>query len=129
MTKQLLIALLITGLSATAKAEPTVYYCNTTHYAQVNPDQLLNLRSYPVKLFVDIKSERVKVSLTDWATTFKNDEILYFGDSEGSESFQGSNRYGLVRFYNKTLAYTDIDYREKDGAVMISSFTASCDKF
>lgn len=29
MTKQLLTALLIAGLSATAKAEPVVYYCET----------------------------------------------------------------------------------------------------
>ena len=38
MTKCLPAALLIAGLSATAKAEPTVYYCNTTKFADVDPN-------------------------------------------------------------------------------------------
>ena len=62
MTKQFLAALLIAGLSATAKAEPTVYYCNTTKFADVDKDEIQKIRSYPFKLFVDLKNSKIKVA-------------------------------------------------------------------
>ena len=68
MTKHLLTALLIAGFSVTAKAEPTVYYCNTVSYAEVTEGKVSDVRSYPFKLFIDFAERKIKVAGKDIST-------------------------------------------------------------
>ena len=53
MTKQLLTALLIAGLSTTAKAEPTVYYCEMKHFVKIDAETGLTryrLERFPMQV-------------------------------------------------------------------------------
>ena len=138
MTKQLLTALLIASTYTTARAEPTVYFCNTTQYTQLTEEQVLGFKSYPFKLFVDLEAGRVKVtgehvngfnivderglgSVTKWLN-----EVIDFGEG----AFFANDGDWLIDFRQGNLAVTGISSAsENGGEFLISSFIASCDKF
>ena len=100
MTKQLLTALLIAGISAMAKAEPTVYYCNTTAFAQVYGTTTDTVRSYPFKLFIEADLGRTKIKIAAdelWDLTLdgsKEEDTVYqwlTRPEYGDDAFFGMN--------------------------------------
>ena len=135
MTKQLLTALLIAGLSATAKAEPVVYYCNTTAFAQVYGDNSDVVKSYPLKLFIErhITKSKIKIASDEiWDLNLdasKETDSVYLWPTEyGDDAFWGNNDDVMVDFRNGVLAYTTIG-TSKTGELMASAYVASCEKF
>ena len=137
MTKHLLTGLLIAGFSVTAKAEPTVYYCNTVSLAQVKEAGVSDIKSYPLKLFVDLEEAKIKIS-TDGLNAFEIDDGIpyrsvtrWFGEGKGEDAFFASDSDRLVDFRNGVLAVTEIGTIEEneEAQMIISSYLASCDKF
>ena len=143
MTKHLLTALLIAGFSVTAKAEPTVYYCNTTAYAVTQAGDVSNLKSYPFKLFVDLESRKVKVAgdvnfateLTDGKLGARvrkftllglGDDALIPGFSE--DAFYAHDIFTHLSFEGGTLQLSDFG-ADANSKRFVRSIIARCDKF
>ena len=137
MTK-LLTALLIAGLSATAKAEPVVYFCNTIKYSEVTKDEVSNIRSYPFKLFIDTESRRMKVAgeLINFEATDNEmfaKVIPWHADYNlGENAFHGFALGKTFDFRSGVFAFSAISTLggESMGKEMIvASYLAQCDKF
>ena len=140
MTK-LLTALLIAGLSATAKAEPVVYYCNTYQYAQVDDTEVADIIDYPIKLFIDREKRVIKVAGNPLMDDFTIDngnvggQVVGFYPSDGQygeDAFAASSGFdGYVEFRNGVLAVvavnTGIEHSKSD--FLLNSYLADCDKF
>ena len=131
---KLLTALLIAGLSATAKAEPVVYYCNTTAFADVVGSEINHVRSYPFKLFVDLQNKRIKLS-----GEFADSDSEAFGKYSHVRPWHEANNYGEDAFYantfdevfdfrNNTLAYARVNANQ-DKELFATAVIARCDKF
>ena len=138
MTKPLLTALLIAGLSATAKAEPTVYFCNTTQYTQLTKEKVRRFKSHPFKLFVDLEAGRVKVTGEHVIGVNISDDLdlgnvrkwpnveIDFGEG----AFFANDGDWLVDFRRGNLAVTGISSISDNGSeFLISGYIATCDKF
>ena len=137
ITNKLLTALLVVGLSATARAEPTVYYCNTIKFGEVTTEKVSNIKSHPFKLFIDAEAQRVKVageSINFEAT----DSVMYanvtpWGTQHnlGENAFYGNTLSSIFDFRGGVFAFTAINTLG-DGLgkeMIISSYVARCDKF
>ena len=131
MTKHLLTALLIAGFSVAAKAEPTVYYCNTTEYAQVTGGGVIDVKSYPFKLFVDKAKVKISGDIDPIEITSGADgTVLPMSLSkDGNDDFLAFNYKAVLDFRNRQLAYTTVRRRAIDGDFLLSSLLADCDKF
>ena len=131
ITNKLLTALLIAGLSVMAKAEPVVYYCNTIKFVEVFKDEVINIKSYPFKLFVDLKSKKIKIAgeIGDFEAT--GDEVITWSPffKRGENAFYGGNALGTFDFQHNTLIYSKATARDSDKELFIMSFIARCDKF
>ena len=122
MTKQLLTALLIAGLSATAKAEPAVYYCEMTALVKVESDGTVN----------EYTPERFTMRVDGLTASFGGDG--YVGGSEAelkwpftpkvSESFSSVD--GRFYFYDKILTHSQ---HSIDKSKFVISFVARCEDF
>ena len=130
MTKQLLTALLVAGLSATAKAEPVVYYCTTTQFAEVFVDKVIKIKDYRFKLFVDLQNKLVKIAGEIGEFQAMSDDVFVWSLPQTSEQigFFGGNPLGNFDFRNNTLAYTKAG-SNSDGELFVQSLVARCDKF
>lgn len=96
---KLLTALFIAGLSATAKAEPVVYYCNTTAHVKVTETEILDYQSRPFRLLVDLEAKRAKVSRDvdfhwEWEDGLMNERVssLALG-AWGDDAFFANNEF------------------------------------
>ena len=139
ITNKLLTTLLVVGLSATARAEPTVYYCNTIKYGEVTKEKVSNIRSYPFKLFVDTEARPVKVKVAGETINFEATDGVRFANvtlwnSErnfGENAFYGNKLSSIFDFRGGIFAYTAIISMGKEFGkeMVISSYQARCDKF
>ena len=136
MTKQLLTALLIAGLLATAKAEPVAYFCNTTQYAEVTDDEVSNIRSYPFKLLVDLEQGKVKISGDISPIEIVDGKFFgrvepWGGDEAGlrQDSFFAHDPTIVLDFRDGQLAFTGIGKLTSTDDFIIASYLASCEKF
>lgn len=118
-----------------AKAEPTVYYCNTTQYAEVTEERVANIRSYAFKLFIDLEATPRRVKASGEAVNFDytDGEIgtinpYWEGAGFGYDSFFGGAIGSTYEFRNGIFAYTTTS-RLADKSTYIASFLARCDKF
>ena len=126
MNKQLLTALLFAGLSATATAEPVVYYCNTTAYAQVKEEKVQNIRSYAFRLFIDRENKKIKIA--GEVNTNEVEEGVYSGAvsiNADSSSFMAWDNSSLLNFENGRLLQTVLSRT----ASIIQSYSAQCDRY
>ena len=138
MTKQLLTALLIAGLSATAKAEPVVYQCETISFARITEKGVGNLKSHPFRLFVDLgkpesTNKKIKVVgevITEFEVTADVDSLIIpLDEDHGENAFIGqlgpfvtfSFRYGL--FSASFLSQVGDRHRP-----IIDSYISRCDQ-
>ena len=135
MTKQVLIALLITGLSAIAKAEPTVYFCNTVKLAQVTQSEISKVKSYPFRLFIDTVEKRVK-GVGEIISLDATDDVLGTNVNfwrarwnYGQNAFFGSTFDTTFDFRNGVFAYTKISTIGDEDEFITTSFIARCDEF
>ena len=130
MSKNLLTALLIAGMSATAKAEPTVYYCNTTAFADIVGSETEKIKSYPFKLFVDLQNEKIKMSAEFGDSEASGDQIIPWDGvfNCGEDAFFVSNLLEVFDFKDNTLAYAKIGFNQH-GETSVRAFMARCDKF
>ena len=133
---KLLTALLIAGISATAKAEPVAYFCNTTKYAQVTDDEVSKIRSYPFKLLVDLEQGKVKISGEISPIEIVDGKFFgrvkpWGGDETGlgQDSFFAHDPTIILDFRDGQLASTRIGELRGTDDFLISSYLASCDKF
>ena len=122
MIKQLLTALLIAGLSATAKAEPTVYYCNMTALVKVDADGTVNKYT----------PERFTMKVEGRTVSFGGDG--YMGGSKGEleQSFDPEipsfwSVDGKFAFVDNVLIHSQRSAFGKDKFVI--SFIARCEDF
>ena len=135
MTKQLLTALLIAGISLTANAELVVYYCNTTSYGQVTNEGVDNIRSYPFKLFIDLEQGKVKISGEISPIEIVNGtrfgRVKSWGDEVGlgQGSFFAHDPTIILDFRHGQLASTRLGELKGTDDFLISSYLASCEKF
>lgn len=131
MTKHFLTALLIAGFSVAAKAEPTVYYCNTTAYAQVDASNVSDIRSYPFKLFVDLEQGKVKIAGdVNFATEITRGEGHSAVDTYGNSDdlFFAYNIVESMVFDKGSLTLTS-QVPLANGEPFIIAAVARCDKF
>ena len=133
--KQLLTGLLIAGLSATAKAELAVYYCNTTSYGQVTKEEVSNIRSYPFKLFIDLEQGKVKISgeisPIEIVDGTRLGRVKAWGDAVGlgQDSFFAHDPTIILDFRDGQLASTRVGELKGTDKFLIASYIASCEKF
>ena len=125
MTKQLLRALLIAGISATAKAEPTVYYCEMKSFIHQKSDGTVT--EYQAERFL-MKVEKYRVSFGGKG---------YMDDSTFSLAFPFRPDVGVFRlsgevFYDGAYAHfleETLTFTKLDSNMGITSFVAQCDDF
>ena len=120
MTKPLLTALLIAGLSATAKAEPVVYYCEMKKLIEMEPDGEV----------INYKPERFTMKIGP-------DEVSFGGDGymEGASYTHGGwdSKLGYFRYEHSGSSglfnnnFFTSSALSVDGGLI--AFVARCDKF
>ena len=143
MKGKLLTALLVAGLSATAKAEPVVYYCNTIKHAFIDTQGVATVESIPLRIFIERDTKAVKIK----GVPVIGD--IYISDSGvqkhlsfwpphlgyGDDAFYGGNWDSTVEFRHNTLAVAQVGFKRKAGigsgpqTFMLNAFLAECDKF
>ena len=142
MSKPLLTALLIAGLSATAKAESEIYLCNTIEHAFVDIEGVKNIPSAPFKMFADkdknqIRLEGMPFTRNLLVTDGVGEEHLVFwpsGLDYGEIAFYGGNHNSAVEYRHNTLAVTQVGFKVKGGigsgpqTFMLNAFLAECNK-
>ena len=131
MTKCLPAALLIAGLSVTAKAEPTVYYCNTTKFADVMKDEIQTIKSYPFKLFVDWANDKIKIAGEFAEFEASGDQVTpwsVLSTEKGENAFFGSTISRTFDFQNNILGYSTVTSNQ-NGELFVRGIIARCDKF
>lgn len=121
ITNKLLTALLIAGLSATAKAEPVVYYCEMRGFIDLMPDgevKRYKLERFPMKIEGNNVSFGGDGFLKDSENTLKsnNPENGYF-------TYVGEG-YAAV-FFDNLLRITWHNYLDGE----ITAIVARCDNF
>lgn len=135
MTMKTLAFTLIAITVNFAKAEPVVYFCNTTNYAQVTDEKVGNIRSYPLKLFVDLEQGKVKISGDVLAIEIEDGasigRVRAWRDAAeyGQDAFFAHDPSHLLDFQNGQLASTSILKLKDPEEFIISSYLASCEKF
>ena len=135
MTKQLLTALLIAGSSATAKAEPVVYYCDTVQQSVIQKSRTVVLPAQRFKLFVDLKIKKIKIA----GTLLDDHEVSDGGDDKVTALFtNGPNEYNFYgristiaafAFQNGLFTYSIVDSGIFSESPTVRSFIANCEKF
>ena len=123
MTKHLLTALLIAGLSATAKAEPTVYYCTTTHLVSVSPDGVKKYSQEPFKLFIDAENKAIEIRSDAIGFALSHNPPESTVNTKGTHYFDAHGHGVVTDFVNG-----DLDVAILKGYQKIL-YKASCDKF
>ena len=120
MTKQLLTTLLIAGISATAKAEPTVYYCEMKSFADFMHDgEIVN---YKLERFT-MKVESKKVSFGGDGYLEGHERPLDFEFRLNDEFFTSSAFGGIFEFRENILRVAQMSIKD------MTTLVARCDKF
>ena len=118
MTKKLLTALLIAGISVTVKAEPVVYYCEMKVFAELTADG--EIRRY--------KNERFPMKVEERRVSFGGDGFMSNHSETLRASFVPSQGFfiseGGTWFENNILTSSSHSLGES-----VASFVARCDKF
>ena len=86
ITNKLLTALLLVGLSATAKAEPVVYYCETKGFIRLMPD-----------------GEVVRYKLDRFTMKIESNKVSFGGDG-----YLGGSDSKLQEYYPSTAFFTAV---------------------
>ena len=133
MTKQLLTALLIAGLSATAKAEPVAYYCATTANVTVTEEGVVEHQSNPFRLLVDLAAKRVKVSRGEsisweWEDGLRNEQVgsLEY-EAIGDNAFYATNEFISLVYGSGKVMISQL--RSADGVRKVDAVIANCEEF
>ena len=133
MTKQLLTALLIAGLSATAKAKPVAYYCATTANVTVTEKGIVEHQSNPFRLLVDLESKRVKISRDvdfywEWEDGLGNEQV---GSLEykaiGDNAFYATNEFISLVYGSGKVMISQLG--STDGVRKVDAVIANCEEF
>ena len=133
MTKQLLTALLMTGLSATATAEPVAYYCATTANVTVSEKGVVEHQSNPFRLLVDLAAKRVKVSRDlnfywEWEDGLGNEQV---GSLEykaiGDNAFYATNEFISLVYGSGKVMISQLS--SADGVRKVDAVIANCEEF
>ena len=119
MTKQLLTALLIAGLSATAKAEQNIYYCEMKSFVELTREGEL----------VRYQPERFRMKLEKYSVTFSSGGYMDGRRYDYATRFDPNIMFrttdGGLNFSNPIL--TESRHNAISGSV--SSFVANCEDF
>lgn len=129
MKGKLLTVLLTAGLSATAKAEPIVYYCNSTAYALVTSEEVVNAESHLFRLFIDRENEKIKISgdsMLHEITHRSWGGVVYI--YEDGQSFSAHDGFSLVKFKEGHLLVTKIAL-PVSMEMFVKTFSADCEKY
>ena len=133
MTKQLLTALLIAGLSATAKAEPTPYFCSTTAHVQITEKEIQDVESRPFRLLVDLETKQVKVSRDvnfywEWEDGLLNERVGSLKlKAWGDNAFYANNEFISLIYGSGKLMISQLQVL--NGVRKIDAVIANCDGF
>ena len=129
MTK-LLTALLIAGLSVTAKAEPTVYYCERVGASEIWGDGRTNAFEGG-RFTLAIKDKSVTISRRLGEETLKSTFVLDSAYDPAINTFRSTKettpvtpRNALLNFNEKVLTYSS-----HAPGVLITSWVAVCEDF
>ena len=135
MTKQLLTALLIAGLSATAKAEPVVYYCNTVQQSVIQKSRTIDLIPQRFKLFVDLGKKKIKIvgTLADDYEVIDGDVdqvTAHFNNGPNENNFYGRiSTIAVFAFQKGLFTYSIVDSGVFSDSPTVRSFIANCEDF
>ena len=137
MATKTFAVMLIATTAIFAKAEPSVYFCNTTEFAQVTDDGVGNIKSYPFRLFVDLDQKKIKISgdiaIAPLETLHdgQDNHVMPWtiSSDKGEDAFFAFNSSILLDFQNGQLAATKLAYRSVKPGFLLSSLLASCEKF
>ena len=139
MTKQLLTALFIAGLSATAKAEPVVYYCNVIQWSDTTPEKISDLPiDTKFRMTIDLEKLTLEIKAKKGASSRLLDLTIANDLDKGQrvspwlldQSFTASSHANLLTFYDGMLTYTRTYFGMKGQPdPSINSRIASCDQF
>ena len=123
MTKQLLTALLIAGLSAMAKAEPTVYYCEPVHSVQIDKDEGTLTNQTAQRFLMKIEGQTVTYKGHYW---LGDEKVELSGKFDpGTNSFYTTSRAPMaMSFYENVHIIT-----AHEVGLSALTFISFCDKF
>lgn len=134
MISKSIISILFSSIAVVAAAEPSVYYCNTTGYAQVERNDVRDIQSYPFKLFIDLENRQIKIAgSVDFAMELKEGEGYarvrsWQMPSLGKDAFFAHNTFASFIFESNTLLVSELG-ATKAGGYFVNAAIARCDKF
>ena len=133
---KLLTTLLIAVLSATAKAEPVVYYCEVVKSTTIDADFVDDggyLNGLRFKMAVDFSKSEIRASgdfgfdvIGDAATNHVTPKAP---DGFSAHSLESDGLSRTLHLTGSLLAYGVLSEDEDDGSPYILNIFAHCDKF